>query len=71
MILLLFIAPDRQLSTDDFSAALSDQGSVIAGADGEASVLQQILGGSSEVGATLNNANVVKAFVVGLPFWGV
>ena len=71
MILLLFIAPDRRLSADDFSAALSDQGSVIAGADGEASVLQQILGGSSEVGATLNNANVVKAFVVGLPFWGV
>lgn len=53
-----------------FTSALSDQGSVISGADGEPSVLRQILGGSSEVGATLNNANAVKAFVVGLPFWG-
>ena len=37
----------------------------------EAGTLSAILGGNTEIGATLNNLNVQKAFAAGLPFWAV
>lgn len=46
------------------------QSSDIDGGESESAMLNRVLGGY-EVGAMLNNGNVLKALLAGLPFWGV
>lgn len=46
------------------------QSSDIDGGESESAMLSRVLGGY-EVGAMLNNGNVLKALLAGLPFWGV
>ena len=65
----LVVAPDAGVALTFCFQAL--QGQSITGSDSVSAKLHQILRKSAEVGATLNNGNVEKALVAGLPFWGV
>ena len=56
------------LGADYNFLALQSQGSNLLS---ESEELHLILGGNSEIGATLNNADVAKTLAAGLPFWGV
>lgn len=65
----LIIAPDSGAALTFCFQALQEQS--ISGGDSVSANLHELLKGSTEVGATLNNGNVEKALLVGLPFWGV
>ena len=67
----LYVASDTgPVLTVDWTA-LQYQGNNISESDSEPAKLHKILGGENQVGAMLNNGNVAKALVAGLPFWGV